>query len=266
MGKFLVAFAFAALLVSLTSAQSPEALLSKVFEAYQSLSGLRVRSTTVVELNIVAELKVGKGLKKQALKKLTFNCEATYQRPNLLRVRWIEEGVRGGTTIVSDGKSLFTQVDALRQVKKETSPKTLKEIVRSGNRQIPVVGGGLSYFIFIDERWKGKVAAVKVVGKETLNKRATTKIKLTYKDRNGCAQTLWVDEKGFIWQSQMRFEQSILVFGIMPVGKITITLTETFSEVTANPKLPKDFFAYKIPPGFKQVTEFQTSQMPPKRR
>jgi outer membrane lipoprotein-sorting protein len=244
MGKFLAAFSLLALSISLALAQSPEALLSKTFKAYQSLSGLRVRST------IVAEQKLG-----EASMKRTISHEATYQRPNLLRVKWIEENGQGGITVVSDGKNLFTQIDALKQVKKEAAPKTLKEIVRSSDRQSLVVD---ELSCFIGESWKDKVTAAKIVGKETLNKRSTTKIQLSLKD--GSTQSLWVDEKGFIWQSQRKLEQD------HPGGKITLTITETFSEVTANPKLPKDFFAYKMPPGYKQVSEFQNPQMPPRQQ
>jgi len=244
MERFLVAFLFLSLCVSSAFAQNPEALLSKTFKAYQSLSGLRVRST------IVAEQKVG-----DASMKRTISHEATYQRPNLLRVKWVEESEQGGMTVVSDGKNLFTQIDALKQVKKEAAPKTLKEIVRSSDRQSLVVDG-LS--CFIGEGWKDKVTAAKVVGKETLNKRSTKKIQLTLKD--GSIQILWVDEKGFIWRSQRRLEQD------HPGGRLTLTITETFSEVTANPKLPKDFFAYKVPTGFKQVSEFQVPQMPPRQQ
>jgi outer membrane lipoprotein-sorting protein len=244
MERFSVAFLFLALCVSSTFAQSPESLLSKTFKAYQSLSGLRVRST------IVAEQKVG-----GAFMKRTISHEAIYQRPNLLRVKWVEESEQGGITVVSDGKNLFTQIDALRQVKKEAAPKTLKEIVRSSDRQSLVVD---ELSCFIGEGWKDKVTAAKVVGKENLNKRSMTKIQLTLKD--GSTQSLWVDEKGFIWRSQRKLEQD------HPGGKLTLTITETFSEVTANPKLPRDFFAHKIPPGFKQVSEFQTPQMPPRQQ
>ena len=244
MGKFLAAFSLLAVSISLALAQSPEALLSKTFKAYQSLSGLRVRST------IIAEQKLG-----EASMKRTISHEATYQRPNLLRVKWIEENEQGGITVVSDGKNLFTQIDALKQVKKEAAPKTLKEIVRSSDRQSLVVD---ELSCFIGEGWKDKVTSSKVVGKETLNKRAMTKIQLTLKD--GSAQTLWVDDKGLIWQSQRRLEQN------HPGGKLVVTITETFSEVTANPKLPKDFFTYKLPSGFKQVPEFQVPQMPPRQQ
>jgi len=240
MERFLLAFLFLATSISLTFAQSPEALLSKTFKAYQSLSGLRIRST------IIAEQKMG-----EASMKRTISHEATYQRPNLLRVKWVEESEQGGITVVSDGKNLFTQIDALKQVKKEAAPKTLKEIVRSSDRQSLVVD---ELSCFIGESWKDKVTSSKVVGKETLNKRATTKIQLTLKD--GSTQSLWVDEKGFIWRSQRKLEQD------HPGGKLTLTITETFNEITANPKLPKDFFAYKLPSGFKQVSDFQVPQMP----
>ncbi len=240
MRKLLVTFLFLACFVAFAMAQIADALLSKTFKAYQSLSGLRVRST------IVAEQKVGEMAMKRTIKH-----EAVYQRPNLLRVRWVEDEGQGSVTIVSDGKNLFTQIDALKQVKKEAAPKTLKEIVRSGGRTSSVVD---DLSCFIGEGWKEKVAAAKVVGKETLNKRTTTKIQLNLK--GGGTQTLWVDDKGFIWQSQRRIEQK------HPAGgNIVVTITETSQEVIPNPKLPKDFFTYKVPSGFKQVTEFQVPQM-----
>ncbi|MFN4180371.1 MAG: LolA family protein [Armatimonadota bacterium] len=240
MKKFVATFLFLACLAALTMAQTADALLTKTFKAYQSLSSLRVRST------IVAEQKVGETAMKQTIKH-----EAVYQRPNLLRVRWIEEGGQGSVTIVSDGKNLFTQIDAFKQVKKEAAPKTLKEIVRSGGRTSPIVD---DLSCFIGEGWKDKVAASKVLGKETLNNRTTTKIQLSLK--GGGTQTLWVDDKGFIWRSQRRIEQKH-----PSGGNIVVTITETSQEVTANPKLPKDFFTYKVPSGFKQVTEFQVPQM-----
>ncbi|MCS7186257.1 MAG: DUF2092 domain-containing protein [Armatimonadota bacterium] len=240
MRKLLVTFLFLACPATFLAAQTADALLSKTFKAYQSLSGLRVRST------IVAEQKVGETSIKRAIKH-----EAVYQRPNLLRVRWTEDEGQGSVTIVSDGKNLFTQIDALKQVKKEAAPKTLREIVRSGGRTSPVVD---DLSCFIGEGWKDKVAAAKVVGKETLNKRTTTKIQLNLKD--GGVQTLWVDDKGFIWQSQRRIEQKH-----PSGGNIVITITETSQEIKTNPQLPKGFFAYKVPSGFKQVTEFQAPQM-----
>ncbi len=239
MRKLAVTFLFLACPVAFAVAQTADALLSKTFKAYQSLSGLRVRST------IVAEQKLG-----EAAMKRTIKHEAVYQRPNLLFVRWVEEGNQGNITVVSDGKNLFTQVDALKQVKKEPAPKTLKEIVRSGGRTSPIVD---DLSCFIGEGWKDKVTAAKVVGKETLNKRATTKIQLNLK--GGGTQTLWVDDKGFIWQSQRRIEQAH-----PSGGKVVVTVTETFQEVAPNPKLPGNFFAYKVPSGFKQVTEFQAPQ------
>lgn len=246
MRKLLAVFSFLIWSVAFVTAQSADALLSKTFKAYQSLSGLRVRST------IVAEQKVGGVAMKRTIKH-----EAVYRRPNLLRVRWVEDEGQGSVTIVSDGKNLFTQVDALKQVKKEAAPKTLKEIVRSGGRTSPIVD---DLSCFIGEGWKDKVAAAKVIGKENLNKRATTKIQLSLK--GGGTQTLWVDEKGFIWKSQRRIEQQH-----PSGGKIVVTITETFTEVTANPKLPQNFFAYKLPSGFKQVTDFQVPQMQqPQRR
>ncbi len=238
MRKFVATFLFLAYPAVLTVAQTTDALLTKTFKAYQSLSSLCVRST------IIAEQKVGEKALKQTIKH-----EAFYQRPNLLCVRWIEG--QGSITIVSDGKNLFTQIDALKQVKKEVAPKTLKEIVRPDGRTYPVVDD-LSFFI--GEDWKDKVSAAKVLGKETLNKRTTTKIQLSLK--SGGTQTLWVDDKGFIWQSQWRFEQKH-----PSGGNIVVTITETSQEVTANPKLPQDFFTYKVPSGFKQVTEFQTPKM-----
>lgn len=241
-----MAFLFLACSTAFTMAQTADALLSKTFKAYQSLSGLRVRST------IVAEQKVGGMAMKRTIKH-----EAVYQRPNLLRVRWVEDEGQGSATIVSDGKNLFTQIDALKQVKKEPAPKTLKEIVRSGGHASAVVD---DLSCFIGEGWKDKVASAKVLGKETLNKRATTKIQLNLK--GGGTQTLWVDDKGFIWQSQRRIEQKH-----PSSGNIVVTITETSQEVTANPKLPKDFFAYKMPSGFKEVTDFQVPKMqqPPQR-
>jgi outer membrane lipoprotein-sorting protein len=245
MRNLLVTFLFLACSFAFAMAQTADPLLSKTFKAYQSLLGFRVRST------IVAEQKVGEMAMKRTIKH-----EAVYQRPNLLFVRWVEEGEKGRVTIVSDGKNLFTQVDALKQVKKENAPKTLKEIVRSGGGTSPVVD---DLSCFIGEGWKDKVAGAKVIGKESLNKLATTKIQLNLK--GGDTQTLWVDEKGFIWKSQRRIEQK------HPQGNIVVTITETWQEISANPKLPKEFFTYKRPSGFKEVREFQVPQMgPPQKR
>ncbi len=241
MRKLLATFLFLACPVAFVMAQSADALLSKTFKAYQSLSALRVKST------IVAEQRLGEMAMKRTIKH-----EAVYQRPNLLRVQWIEEGGQGGVTIVSNGKNLFTQIDALKQVKKEVAPKTLQEIVRSKDKRSPVVD---DLSCFIGENWRDKVTTAKVIGKETLNKRVTTKIQLSLKD--GGNQILWVDDRGFIWQSQRRIEQK------HPQGTLTVTITETFNEVTGNPKLPQNFFAYKLPSGFKEVAEFQLPQMQP---
>lgn len=245
MRDVLLTFSFLACTASILLAQSADALLSQTFKAYQSLSGLSVRST------IVVEQKIGKMAMKQ-----TIEHEATYQRPNLLRVRWteIEEGGQGGITVVSDGKNLFTQIDALKQVKKEAAPKTLKEIVRSKNQSSMVVD---DISCFIGENWKDKVTAAKVVGKENLNKRDTTKVHLSLKD--GSTQTLWVDKTGLIWRSVRQVQQK------HPSGQVlTITVTENYQEIKTNPKLPKNFFAHKLPKGFKQVDEFQVPQTQPK--
>lgn len=241
MRNLLASLFVAAAVSSLVVAQDANALLAKTFKTYQSLSGLQVKST------IVAEQKMGEMSVKRTIKH-----EATYQRPNLLRVRWIEEGGQDSVTIVSDGKNLFTQIDALKQVKKEAAAKTLKEIVRSNDRTSPVVD---DLSCFIGEDWKGKVASAKVAGKENVGKVQTTKIQINLK--GGGTQTLWVDANGFIRKSQRRIEQS------HPGGKITITITETFDEVIGNPKLPQGFFTYKLPSGFKQVSEFQVPQMQP---
>lgn len=245
MKRSFAVFASATLLVSLTFAQSPEALLSKTFKAYRSLSGLSISSTIVVEQKM-----------EETSVKQTMIHKATYQRPNLLRVQWNEGGGRGGITIVGDGKNLFTQIDALKQVKKETAPKTLREIVRSGSQGALVID---ELSCFIGEDRKDKVKMLKIAGKETLNRRATTKLQITFKD--GSLQTLWIDENGLIWKNQRRLERS------HPAGgKISIVVTETFNEVITNPKLPKSFFSYKIPPGFKQVTEFQVPKTPPEQK
>ncbi|MCX7642957.1 MAG: DUF2092 domain-containing protein, partial [Armatimonadetes bacterium] len=147
MRKLLVTFLFLACLAALSATQTADDLLSKTFKAYQSLSGLRVRST------IVAEQKVGETSVKRTIKH-----EAVYQRPNLLRVRWTEDDGQGSVAIVSDGKNLFTQIDALKQVRKEAAPKTLREIVRSGGRASSVVD---DLSCFIGESWKEKGTAAK---------------------------------------------------------------------------------------------------------
>ncbi|MCS7264079.1 MAG: DUF2092 domain-containing protein [Armatimonadetes bacterium] len=239
MRYFLASLSLAAIVISLVVAQDADALLAKTFKVYQSLSGLQVKSI------IVAEQKMG----EMAVKR-TINHEAVYQRPNLLRVRWVEEGGKDSVTIVSDGKNLFTQIDPLKQVKKEAAPKTLKEIVRSEGRKSTVID---DLSCFIGEDWKEKVASMKVIGKETIEKQQTTKIQISLK--GGGSQTLWVDGNGFIRRSQRRIEQK------HPGGAITVTITETVQEVIGNPKLPQGFFTYKIPAGFKQVTEFQVPQM-----
>lgn len=245
MRNVLLTFSFLACAASILLAQTADALLSQTFKAYQSLSGLIVRST------IVVEQKMGEMAMKQ-----TIEHEAAYQRPNLLRVRWTEKGGQGGITIVSDGKNLFTQIDALKQVKKEVAPKTLKEIVRSKNQPSMVVD---ELSCFIGENWKGKVTAAKVIGKENLNNQNTTKVHLSLKD--GSTQTLWVDKTGLIWRSVRQVQQK------HPSGQVlTITVTETFREIKTDPKLPKSFFAYKLPKGFKQVDEFQAPQTQPRQQ
>lgn len=241
MRQWLGSFFFVVALGSWVAGQDAGTLLSKTLKAYQSLSGLRVRSI------IVAEQSIGGMSRKQTIKH-----EAVYQRPNLLRVRW-EEGSQGGFMVVSDGKHLHTQVDLLKQVKKEAAGKTLQAIVRSGNRQGALVVDELS--CFLGEDWKPKVSAAKVAGKEKVNQRLLTKIELTLKD--GSSQTLWVDDAGFIWQNQRRVKQSHPGGGTM-----TIVVTETYQEVVANPKLPKNFFAFKLPKGYREVKEFEVPKAP----
>lgn len=240
LGSFLLVTAFAAG----AFAQSADALLTQTLKAYQSLSGLRVRST------IMAEQRMG----EMSLKR-TIKHEAVYQRPNFLRVRW-EEEEQGGIAIFSDGKNLFTQIDALKQVKKEPAPKTLREIVRTLDRRSPVVD---ELSCFLGESWTEKVSAAKVVGKETVQKRPLTKLQLTLKD--GSTQFLWLDGKGFIWQSQRRLEQKH-----PGGGTVAVTITETFHEVTANPKLPANFFAFQLPKGYREVKEFEMPKRPAPQR
>ncbi len=241
MRNWLAGVLFVVALASWSAAQDANALLAKTLKAYQSLSGLRVKST------IVAEQRMGEAAMQQ-----TIRHEAVYQRPNFLRVRW-EEETQGGLMVVSDGKNLFTQVDALKQVKKEPAPKTLQAIVRSGNQRSPVVD---DLSCFLGEDWKEKADSAKVVGKETLNKRPVTKVQLTLK--GGGTQTLWIDTNGFIWKTQRRVERKHPGGGV-----VTLTITETYQEVTGNPKLPKNFFTFQLPKGFREVKEFEVPKAPP---
>ncbi len=58
-----------------SAAQDANALLAKTLKAYQSLSGLQVKST------IVAEQRMGEAAMQQ-----TIRHEAVYRRPNFLQV------------------------------------------------------------------------------------------------------------------------------------------------------------------------------------
>ncbi|GBC98917.1 hypothetical protein HRbin17_01436 [bacterium HR17] len=227
---------------ALSAAQQNAApLLDKMAKSYASATALRVRST------IVVEQQLGDAKAKQ-----TVRHDAVFQRPNRLRVRWMENQ-QGGLSVTCDGKTMFTQVDALRQVKKETAPKTLQAVVRGDRKQLPAVD---ALSCFLGEGWRAKVQTAKVVGSETVGGRSVTRIALTLKD--GVQQTLWLDKDGRIWRSRRVIRRAHPGGGTM-----TVTVDETFQEMTLNPRLSASDFRYTLPKGYQQVAEFQAPQQSP---
>ncbi|MFA0767868.1 MAG: hypothetical protein OXFUSZZB_001196 [Candidatus Fervidibacter sp.] len=222
--------------------QDAAALLDKMAKGFAAADALRLRSS------IVVEQQMGDAKAKQ-----TVQHEAIFQRPNLLRVRWTENGSKG-LLILCDGRNLFTQVDALQQVKKEAAPKSLQQIVRGDRPSSPVVD---PLSCFLKESWREKVESAKVAGTEKLRGRQVTKVTLTLK--GGAQQTLWLDADGRPWRTQRIIKRAHPGGGTM-----TVTVDETFQEVTLNPKLPKTAFRYTVPKGYRQVAEFEAPQSAPK--
>ncbi|MFA0759632.1 MAG: hypothetical protein PVTTEEND_000353 [Candidatus Fervidibacter sp.] len=222
--------------------QDAAALLDKMAKGFAAANALRLRSS------IVVEQQVGDAKAKQ-----TVQHEAIFQRPNLLRVRWAENGGKG-LLILCDGRHLFTQVDALQQVKKEAAPKSLQQIVRGDRPSSPVVD---PLSCFLKESWREKVESAKVAGTEKLHGRQVTKVTLTLK--GGAQQTLWLDADGRPWRTQRVIKRAHPGGGTM-----TVTVDETFQEVTLNPKLLKTAFRYTVPKGYRQVAEFEVPPSAPK--
>jgi len=222
--------------------QDAAALLDKMTKGFAAANALRLRSS------IVVEQQMGDARAKQ-----TVQHEAIFQRPNLLRVRWIEDSGKG-LMVICDGRHLFTQVDALQQVKKEPAPKSLQQIVRGERPSSPVVD---PLSCFLGEGWREKVESAKGAGTEKLRGRQVTKVALTLK--GGTQQTLWLDADGRPWRTQHTLKRSHPGGGTM-----TVTVDETFQEVTLNPQLPKTAFRYTVPKGYRQVSEFGAPKSAPK--
>lgn len=221
--------------------QDAAALLDKMAKGFAAANALRLRSS------IVLEQQMGDAKAKQ-----TVQHEAIFQRPNLLRVRWIENGGKG-LMVICDGRNLFTQVDALQQVRKEPAPKSLQQIVRGDRPSSPVVD---PLSCFLKEGWREKVESAKVIGTEKLQGRQVTKVALTLK--GGVQQILWLDANGRPWRTQR-----IIKRAHPSGGAVTVTVDETFQEVTLNPQLPKTTFRYTVPKGYRQVTQFETPKSAP---
>jgi len=235
--------------------QTGQQVLERTAKKYASLKSLRVKSTIKVTVKMM-------GMETT----MTQQHEAIYARPNLMKARWTGMGFMGDTAIVCDGKELFMEMGLLRQTQRMPAPSSLAEI-----SHLTALGHGEpqtfnELTLFAGVPWKSSLGNAKVtlLGRRRLGQRLTYVVQIRFPD--GKVQTLWIGVRdNFIWQNQTEMRQKLPEFKPeegefkipSPKDGMHMVITETFTEVVANPPVSAKMFTYALPQGYKFVKEFE---------
>ncbi len=190
--------------------------------------------------------------------KVTITFDFVFQKPNKFRLIFKDPQGNVQQMFVSDGKEMFLEFPALKQVMKGPTPK-------SG---VPLPGGNIMTGSLKEQL--AKVKEAKIVGEEKLGQRKVKVIKVVAED--GTTAQLWV-ANDTLWQVKAtvvegaRFAKSAAGKGqpnpfLEAMKQTTITQTITFAKVTFNPKIAQTTFSYKPPAGFKVVEKFELPSQP----
>jgi len=189
--------------------------------------------------------------------KVTLTFDLVFQKPNKFRLVLKDPQGKVQQVFVSDGKEMFLEFPALKQVMKRPAPK-------SG---IPFPGGNIMTGSLKEQL--AKVKEAKIVGEEKLGQGKAKVIKVTAED--GTTAQLWV-ANDTLWQVKATFEGARFAKSVPEKGQpnpfleamkqTTVTQTITFTRVTLNPKIAPATFSYKPPTGFKVVEKFELPTQP----
>ncbi len=189
--------------------------------------------------------------------KVTLTFDLFFQKPNKFRLVFKDPQGNVQQMFVSDGKEMFLEVPALKQVTKRPAPK-------SG---VPLPGGNIMTGSLKEQL--AKVKEAKIVGEEKLGQRKAKILKVMAED--GTTAQLWVANET-LWQAKAtvegtRFARSAAEKGqpnpfLEAMKQTTITQIITFTKVNFNPKIAPTTFSYKPPAGFKVVEKFELPTQP----
>jgi len=189
--------------------------------------------------------------------KVALTFDLVFQKPNKFRLVLKDPQGKVQQMFVSDGKEMFLEFPALKQVMKRPAPK-------SG---VPLPGGNIVAGSLKEQL--AKVKEAKIVGEEKLGQRKVKVIKVTAED--GTTAQLWV-ANDTLWQMKVTIEGARLAKGaaakeqpnpfLEAMKQTTITQIIAFNKVVFNPKLTPATFSYKPPVDFKVVEKFELPMQP----
>jgi len=219
-------------------------LLEALAQRYEQAKALQLEGTiTTVTKSPSAETKVV----------TTFSL--ILQKPNRFRMALRDPQGRLQQLLVSDGKTLFREVPAMKQVLKRPAPPT----------DVPLPGGGMLSGALREQL--AKIKEAQITGEGTVGNRRAKVVKVVADD--GTTALLWV-AGNTLWQTKVSIQGTRLVRrspGNQPtpfeeaMKQTSITQVVNFTKVIFNPPVTSSLFAYKPPAGFK-VVEQETAAPP----
>jgi len=248
-----------ALGVEMANSQSASQILDQVARTYSQMRSLRVESRMTMTMDMrgqMGEMRSSTRMTQlvMAMRPNLLRMEASFQEPQM--------GALAGK-IRCDGKTLYIENSWLRQTLHKPAPKSLRELYTEQNlRMAGYTMMGLDpIHLMVHGDWRKTATSPKLLRRERVSNRETYKITVSAKASSEASlslpgarimQTIWIGVSDkLIWKSEivMRFTQE--------GNRFTMRYTETFTRQEVNPAINPNAFAYKLPEGFKLVTEFE---------
>ncbi|MEN3002027.1 MAG: redoxin domain-containing protein [Armatimonadota bacterium] len=242
-------------------AQSASRIFDQTTRTYAQLRSLRLEG----RLESVVEVQTERG-------KTRFSLHAKQlvmaMRPNLWRMEAVTQEQLTGpgfAKIHCDGKTLYIENSWLKQTLHRPAPKSLRELYSEQNLlegNYMLLGLDPLYLMAYGD-WRKAVTSPKLLRRERVANRETYKITVNVKPSAGAAmlfpghritQTVWIGVKDrLLWKSE------VVVSAKQQGEHFTTRITTTFTRQEVNRNISRSAFAYKLPKGFKLVTEFEAA-------
>ncbi|MEN3002028.1 MAG: TlpA disulfide reductase family protein [Armatimonadota bacterium] len=245
--------------VGVLYAQSAARILDQTTRTYAQLRSLRIQSGMTMVMDVSGPM--GEMRSRSNSTQLVM-----VMRPNLWRMETTAQDqmmALNAGKIRCDGKTLYIENSWLKQTLNKPAPKSLRELYNEQNLSMAgymMLGLDPIYLMAYGD-WRQIATAPKLLRRERVANRETYKITFNVKPSaqavmllsgDRVTQTVWIGVKDrLIWKSE-------IVMTMRQEGiRYTVRFIETFTRQETNRPINPSAFAYKLPEGFKLVTEFE---------